>query len=147
MESVNEEDWSNERPGQLPWWRLGRPTEEERLRRRDEAFVDEQGRSTARWRPRYSAREWLEIACEHLGVEQDTLGGRGRDPEVVKLRDLVGLVGIERFGVKVTELADVLGKSRDGVSRWMRRGALRRATDPAFAAAAEGLDRAASEDP
>lgn len=146
MDSINEEDWSNDRPGRLPWWPLGRPTEEERLRRRDDAFVDEQGRSTARWRPRYSAREWLEIACGHLGIEQGTLGGRGRDPGVVRMRDLVGLVGIERFGVKVTDLADVLGKSRDGVSRWMRRGALRRATDPAFAAAAESLDRAASED-
>ena len=57
------------------------------------------------------------------------------------------MVGIERFGVKVAELADVLGKSRDGVSCWMRRGVKRRATDPDFAAAAEQLEHIASEEP
>jgi putative transposase len=148
MASVGREEWSDEAPGKLPWWRLGRPTEEERLlRRREGAFVDELGRSTARWRPRYLAEEWLELACTHLGCDREALGGRGRAPEVVRMRDLVGLVGIERYGVKVTELAAELGKSRDGVSRWCRRGAARRAEDPGFAAAAEALDHAASEDP
>ena len=127
--------------------RLGRPTEEERIRRREDAFVDELGRSTARWRPRYTARNWLEIACTHLECDEEKLRGRGRAPEVVRLRDLIGLVGIERYGVKVTELAGELGKSRDGVSRWYRRGTARRAQDPAFAAAAEALDQVASEDP
>ena len=62
------------------------------------------------------------------------------------MRDLVGLVGIERYGVRVTELADVLGKSRDGVNRWSRHGAARSETEPDFAAAAKNLDRFASED-
>ncbi len=75
------------------------------------------------------------------------LAGRGRDLEVVRIRELIGLVGVERFGVKVTELADTLGKSRDGVSLWMRRGVTRRATDPEFASAADRLEFVASEDP
>ena len=91
--------------------------------------------------------QWLELACGHLNFEQEKLGGRARDPETVWMRDLVGLVGIDRYGVKVTELADVLGKSRDGVSRWFRRGAARRETGPGFASAVEDLDRAATEDP
>ena len=66
---------------------------------------------------------------------------------MVRLRDLIGLVGIERFGVPVTDLAAELGKSRDGVSRWYRRGVERRAEDPDFAAAAEALDQAASDEP
>jgi REP element-mobilizing transposase RayT len=147
MASVAGEEWSSAAPGKLPWWRMGRPTEEERLRRREGAFVDELGRSTARWRPRYTAREWLGIACEHLECDEETLRSRGRSPEVVRLRDMIGLVGIERYGVKVTELAAELGKSRDGVSRWYRRGAARRAEDPEFASAAEALDQAASEEP
>jgi len=57
------------------------------------------------------------------------------------------MVGVERFGVKVAELSDVLGKSRDGVSLWMRRGVTRCATDPEFASAAERLEFVASEDP
>ena len=63
----------------------------------------------------------------------------------MRSRELIGLVGIECFGVKVTELADAPGKSRDGVSNWMRRGTLRRETDPDFAGAVDALDHAASE--
>jgi len=145
--SASEEEWRSEGPGRLPWWKTGRPTEEERLRRREVAFIDELGRSTAKWRPQYGAKEWLELACAYIGVDREALGGRGRDPEVVRARDLVGLVGIERYGVKVKELADELGKSHDGVSRWSRRGAIRRAADPEFAASAQALDQAASEEP
>jgi hypothetical protein len=105
------------------------------------------GRSTARWRPRYSALEWLNLACEHLNVDVEDLAGRGRAPNTVKMREIIGMVGVERFGVKVTELADVLGKSRDGVICWMRRGVARRATDPSFAAVAERLEYIASEEP
>ena len=145
MAGVDGEEWSSAAPGKLPWWRMGRPTEEERIRRREDAFVDELGRSTGRWRPRYTAGEWLKLACSHLGCDPEKLRGRGRAPEVVRLRELIGLVGIERFGVKVIELAAELGKSRDGVSSWCRRGAARRVGDPDFAAAADALDQAASE--
>ena len=81
----------------------------------------------------------LPICCEHLYVEIEVLAGKGRAPKDVKMGELIRMVGIERFGVKVTELADVHGKSRDGVSCWMGRGVERRATDPSFAAAAERL--------
>ena len=144
---VSDSEWGGDGPGHLPWWRLGRPTEEERLRRKRDAFIDEQGRSTGRWRPRYGADEWLRIACAHLGVDRERVADRVRSLAVVRARELIGLIGVERFGVKVSDLADELGKSRDGVSRWIRRGATRRASEPEFAAAAEELDHAASEEP
>ena len=64
------------------------------------------------------------------------------------MRELTGLVGIDRYGVKVTELAAELGKSRGGVSHWYRGGGVAGRTEDAdFAAAAEALDQAASEEP
>jgi hypothetical protein len=84
---------------------------------------------------------------EHLNVDIEVLAGKGRAPRLVKMRELIGMVGVEQLGVKVTELTDVLGKSHDGVSCWMRRGVERRATDPSFAAAAERLEYVASEEP
>ena len=57
----------------------------------------------------------LPICCEHLNVDIEVLAGKGRAPKIVKMREFIGMEGVERFGVKVTELADVLGKSRDGV--------------------------------
>ena len=50
----------------------------------------------------------MRLACAHLGVDIEDLKGRGRDPDIVRYRELIGLVGIERYGVKVTELAEVL---------------------------------------
>jgi len=146
IDGVGDEDWSGDGPGRLPWWRLGRPTEEDRLKMR-EACVDEAGRRIAKWRPRYSASDWVEVACAELGVEREALASRGRDPDIVRAREILGLVGIERFGVKVGELAEELGKSRGGVTQWFRRGVVSRDEDPAFAATAARLDNMASEDP
>ena len=145
MANVAGEDWSDAAPGSLPWWRLGRPTEEERKLRWEAAPVDELGRPTGPWRRQFTAREWLDLACAHLEIKPEILCGRGRAKDVVRWRELVGLVGTERFGVKVKALATELGKSPDGVSQWYRRGVVRRREDAAFAAAAEALDRAASE--
>ena len=148
LATTAEEDWITHLPGELPWWRLGRPTKEdrERLRRTRRPQLDMLGRSTAPWRPEYSAEKWIELACRHLRVAPEDLADRGRSPSVVTARELLGLVGIERYRVKTVELARALNKSRDGVSQWARRGAIRRAKDPLFAEAAESLDQAASEE-
>ena len=82
----------------------------------------------------------LLICFEHLNVDSEVLAGKGRAQENVKMGEFIGLVGVERFGLKVTKLADVLGGPRDGVSCWMRRGVERRVTDPSFAAAVERLE-------
>jgi len=64
-----------------------------------------------------------------------------RDPRVVEARELVGGLGVERWEVGVKALADALGKSRDGVSLWVRRAARRRSEDEAFADRLEDLDQ------
>jgi hypothetical protein len=48
-------------------------------------------------------------------------------------------------GVFVGQLREAV--ERDGVSRWSRRVAIRRAADPEFATSAQALDQAASEEP
>ena len=100
-----------------------------------------------RWRPHYSAADWIELVCSELGVERDALSSRARDPGVVRAREVLGLVGIERFGVKVVELARELEKSRGGVTQWYTRGVIRRVEDAEFAATARRLELAASEEP
>jgi len=66
--------------------------------------VDELGRSTATWRPRYTAREWLELACAHLECDLDVLRGRGREPEVASV---IGIGG-GRPGVRGTRTSRLL---------------------------------------
>ena len=40
----------------------------------------------------------MAFACPHLECDPEILCGRGRAPEVVRMRELTGLVGIERYG-------------------------------------------------
>jgi REP element-mobilizing transposase RayT len=139
-------EWSGEAPGRLPWWRLGRPSADDELRPGGSAMADELGRGTSPYRRRFEAEEWLALACGHLEVERADIAGRGRQKEVVRARELLGLIGVGLYGVRVKDLARELGKSEDGVSLWVRRGAQRRLENAPFAAAAEDLDSAAREE-
>ena len=75
------------------------------------------------------------------------MGRAGRSFEEGRIYHLYNRLGGGSMELGDEELASELGKTRDGVSRWCRRGAGRREEDPGFAAAAEALDHAASEDP
>lgn len=145
MRTVRESEWSGGGPGHLPWWRLGRPRAEEDLHPGGHVMVDQLGRPTSPYRARFDACEWIEKTCLHFGIQLDELASRRRDSEIVRIRELMGLVGVERYGVVVKELAENLGKSEDGVSLWVRRGATRRLEDSYFAADAEALDGAMRE--
>ena len=145
LRDVSQAEWSEKGPGKLPWWRLGRPVPGGILHPEGQVMVDELGRPTSPFRTRYDAGTWIEVTCRHLEVEPGELSSRRRHPEIIRVRDLIGLVGVERYGVKVKDLAAQLGKSEDGVSLWVRRGARRRAEDPGFAAEAEELDNVFKE--
>ncbi|MEJ2188674.1 MAG: transposase, partial [Acidobacteriota bacterium] len=146
LRSVGESDWSGEGPGHLPWWRLGRPRLEEDLRPIGHVMADELGRPNSPYRSVFEADDWIERTCRHLGVQREDLASRSRKEEIVRVRELIGLLGVERYGVKVKALAASLGKSEDGVSLWVRRGARRRLENKGFAEDAEALDAALRED-
>ena len=142
LREVGESGWSSEAPGRLPWWRPRRPVAGRALNPIVGEAIDELSRPTSPYRARFKADDWIEAACATIGLRRAELADRGRDPEVVRARDIVGLVGVERYGVKVKDLAECLGKSEDGVSLWVRRGARRREEDASFAVEAEKLDLA-----
>jgi len=140
--AVNEE-WIGESPGRLPWWRLGRPPRGEdedpeiavRERRRWE-------REGPEWRPRLSAPEMVVRGALELGVDLESLRSRGRSPDVVRARELLAVVGVERYGLLVRDLADALKKSPNGISDTLARGVRLRTEDEPFRRELDGLDRA-----
>ena len=146
LREVGEAEWANSSPGRLPWWRLGRPPASDDLLPIGGESADELGRPTSPFRSRYEADDWIDTACRRLGIDRDELASRSRMPGIVRARDIVGLLGVERYGVKVKDLAERLGKSEDGVSLWVRRGGRRREQDAAFAAEVEVLDASLKEE-
>jgi len=146
LREVGESEWSSSSPGRLPWWRLGRPLASDGLPPIGGELADELGRPTSPFRSRYEADDWINTACRHMGIGRDKLASRSRKPDIVRVREIVGLLGVERYGVKVKELAECLGKSEDGVSLWVRRGGRRWGQDAAFAAEVEALDASLREE-
>ena len=130
------EPWVKGSPGELPWWRFGRPREKDQSEElrigASTPFIDELGRSAALERPRVNAEDFVERVLGFLGVDLEDVSGRAKRREVVRAREFLMSLGVERYGQRVTALAASLGVRYDTASVWGRRGAHRRRSDPAF---------------
>jgi len=130
-----EEPWTGSRVEALPWWG-GTPEDEA-----GQGGLDPLGRPAGPERRQLSAKELVQRAAPLVGMTVEELGSRGRGVTRVEARELIGGLAVERWGVQVKGLAEALGKSRDGVSLWVRRAAKRRREDIEFAARLDELDR------
>jgi putative transposase len=144
MGEAAEEPWFGASPGWLPWWRIGRPRQ-----RDDEELtgapglppVDTRGPSMAIERPLIGATRYLELGAEAAGLRAEELTSVTRDRDLKTTRDRLALVGVERYGIMVKEMAEVFGRSRETVSGWLSRATRRRAADDGFAKSMDELDR------
>ena len=136
------EEWIGETPGRVPWWRLGRPPRgeeedpEETVRARREQ--EERG---PEWRPTFGAGELIRRAAEALGVEVRDLRSRSRRADLVHARELLMVLAVERYSLKVRDVARELDKSADGMSQALARGVERRKRGGEFRAELDDLDR------
>lgn len=71
-------------------------------------------------------------AADALHLEMEDLCSRKRSPELVRVRELVMVLGVEGYGLKARELAATLKKTLDGISHALARGVRRRAGDERF---------------
>ena len=124
----------------LPWWRET-PEVEPPVR-----GVDALGSSSGPTRRRLTAAAFLARVAPLAKVTIEELASPRRTPELVDARELVGGVAVERWGIHVKGLAEALGKSREGVSKWVRRAARRRSEDDAFFRRMEDLDGRLADD-
>jgi REP element-mobilizing transposase RayT len=139
LATTGEEAWVSESLERTPWWHEEPPVPGPRR------AAGTLGDRPAPLRRAITAEELLDRLVPHLGVERADLGGPGRAPVILECRELLAGLAAERWGVRINALAEALGKSRDGVSHWVRRAARRRAEDAAFAARLDELDRRLSE--
>lgn len=144
--------WLDGLPGNLPWWRqAGRPRTEdpddELHMDPDAPRVDELGRSTGLERPLLAAGTFVRIVLETLEVSPDEVSGRGKRTEVVRAREILMTLGVERYGLRVTEMASVLSVRYHSACLWSRRGASRRCNDPGFARTLDAVDTVVASTP
>lgn len=137
-----EDEWIGEEPGRLPWWRLGRPPkgkdEDPEPAIRERRDREELG---PEWRPFFEAEEFLARGAELLGVDIAELRSRRRAEELVRARELLMILGAERFSLKVKDLAMNMRKSPDGMTQTTAPAARKRTEDNAFRRELNKLDR------
>jgi REP element-mobilizing transposase RayT len=146
LRAAKSDSWNDAGPGELPWWRFGRaPTEnpdDDLTIGRSTPFIDELGRSTGRERPFLTAQDYLRRLLDLLEVNLDDVAGRTKRQEVVRAREIIMTLAIERYDLRLTDLAALSGVRYDAASLWGRRGAQRRVTDPDFRRRIEEIDNA-----
>jgi REP element-mobilizing transposase RayT len=138
LKGMRNERWLAEAPERLPWWQpegaSAAPAAGGIPRRRtgSKPIVD---------RPRVPLGTLLMHACDVLGVSFTEAASRLRTPSVLRARQALAVLLVERWGVRVGELAESLGRTRDGTSHLIGDAVHRRATEPAFGDLVDDLDR------
>ena len=147
----SEQLWLDRLPGELPWWPPGRPMRKEQddeLRMDPSTpHLDELGRSTARERSLLDVETFIQRALDALGHTAVEVSGRGKRQEIVRAREILMTLGVERYGLRVTEMVAVLGVRYNSACLWSRRGATRRQEDRAFAETLDGVDAIIASSP
>ena len=136
MSRMLDEDWREEGPGWLPWWRVGRPPKSDGG---EEITVDDRrprigmdGLSNVSLRPGMTLEDFLERGAEAVRITLADLKGRKRGASIVEGREILAWLGVELYGFTVKELAEDLDKHLETVSRLVSRAAMRRVEDRAF---------------
>jgi REP element-mobilizing transposase RayT len=146
MAAARGEEWLGEGPGQLPWWRLGRP----RAKLRDNgleidverARIGLDGRSTEIERPELDIEEFLDRGAWALDCSVRDLIGRSRLARLVEARQILTVVAVERYGFLVKDMADAFERYGETASRWISQATSRRQLDVAFRERIVQVDRA-----
>jgi hypothetical protein len=97
--------------------------------------------------PFWFCDEFIDRVLKVLKITREEVAGGTKRREVVRARELLFSLGVERYGLKVTEIAAALQVNYDSASLWGRRGAQRRTEDAAFAQRAEEVDAAVASSP
>jgi len=125
-------EWIGERPGRLPWWRRGEESGEAITLGEGRPRLDALGASTLPTRAHWSADEYLVPACQVHGLELSELSGRRKDEAAARLRELLTLIGVEVYGLRVKDLAEGMRMNPGSASRVLARAAEREREDRTF---------------
>ena len=85
--------------------------------------------------PPHNLGELIDGACKIIdnpNVDIEEMAGRTKRREVVRARELLTTLAVERYGLRVTDISTALNVRYDSASLWGRRGANRRVSDQGF---------------
>jgi REP element-mobilizing transposase RayT len=144
VRSVAEARWAAEPITELPWWAVSTDQDE---------IANPQRHAGARM------FDVLELAEERLGltldelvdrlqdlglISVDRLSSRLRGAELTLLRTEFAALAIGRYQARTCDVAALLGKHPNSITKWLNRGLRFEREDPAFKQRVDALDEAVS---
>jgi REP element-mobilizing transposase RayT len=144
VRGVAEARWAAEPTSELPWWR-GAADEDQ--------IADPQRHADARmFNGLELAEERLELTLEELVdrlqdldlVSVERLSSRSRGAELTLLRAEFAALAIGRYQARTCDVAALLNKHPNSITKWLNRGLLLGRDDPTFKRRVDKLDEAVS---
>ncbi len=125
-------EWAGESPAPLPWWRRRVADDEPIAPEEGVPRVDALGASTVPARRGWSVGEFVAACCRIRDVERAELAGRRKDADLTRTRELVTVIGVEAYGLRVRDLAGALGVNAGSASRTLGRALEREREDRSY---------------
>jgi putative transposase len=147
LNAAAEENWANKSPGYLPWWRLGRPPkgedEDPETAYRRKLEQESQGPAD---RPSLDVEDFVKIGASIIGISLEDLRGRQKQPEIVSARETLAVLGVERYSLRVVDIATAMSKSPDTMTKAIARATKRRLNGDDRLRALDELDSAIAKE-
>jgi REP element-mobilizing transposase RayT len=128
-----DEGWMHDNPGRLPWWRPVHGQDDELSLDANRPRLDWHGAVQRPVPPKADADGVARAVARVVDIPVEALGGTSRAGPLQRARELVMLVGVEQCGLKVKDLAVVIGRGAGTASRLYAEAAVVRRTTPAIA--------------
>jgi putative transposase len=129
--------WGEGEPEKLPWWKG--TVADGKLAIRGGPRLDALGASSEPAVAALAVEDFVIAAANALGVEVGQITGPRSSHELTRAREMMAVLGVERYRIRVSDLAERLARNPSVVSRWVSTAGSRRAADEEFRGLLERL--------
>ncbi|MEX1311747.1 MAG: transposase [Candidatus Sulfomarinibacteraceae bacterium] len=145
IRSVAEARWEANGISDLPWWTPARHVDEIATPdgHPDAQMFDGQRLAEERAELRFS--EFIDRYRLVSGRDLEELASRHRSAKHIRGRIELCVLAISRYGLRACDIAALLGKGRNSITRWLNKGLVKERDDPDFAARIDSLDSSISQ--
>jgi len=144
VHSVAEARWSKGEVSTLPWWTQANHVDEIAEAERHPNATTFDGRQLAENRSELDLCEFAPRFELASGYSVEDLSSRLRSSEQIRGRIVFSTLAASRYRIRGSDIATLLGKHHNSVTKWLTEGLRKEATDPDFKKMLDTLDSAIS---
>lgn len=140
IRSVAEARWAANGVVGLPWWTEAQHVDEIATADRHPQATTFDHQFLAEERSEFSLPDFVVRFESASGHQLDDLASRSRTERHIRGRIEFSLLAVSRYGFRACDIATILCKGRNSVTRWLNRGLRDEYDDPAFSEQINRLD-------